>query len=242
MEKITVNEDLMRLVVRAIDKAIADDVPQYLSDNFKETNNALRQYRGDCINTNLRQMVVTEDIILIPFQRYSWSGRLLVDLVNKVTYTITTQQTLHAIPRKKDRNRPHFLHSILAVENKNYEGQYKQTTLFPMDVFDQDILQQDFDSIISGLISLKDGYRHYIIAYSSSQDELQDVRLDFLDRDFSVVDSCSLNHYIRPDFARLTTSMPESNDIAEEAPDNARKPLKLKPGLRPSLRENEDEA
>jgi hypothetical protein len=229
------------MVVRAIDKAIADDIPLYLSENFKETNNALGQYRGDCINTNLRQMVVTDDITLIPFQRYGWSGRLLVDRIDKVTYTITTQQNLKAIPQKKGRTRPHFLQSILAVENADYRGQYEQTSFYPVEIFDQDILQQDFETIIAGLIAPEEGYRHYIIAYTASYNELRDVRLDFLDRKFNVVDTQSLNKYIKPDFARLTA--PEiSEGTSEEIPDHSRRPLKLKPGLRPMLPENEDQA
>lgn len=241
MNKITVNAPLMRMVVRAIDKAVADDIPLYLSENFKETNNALGQYRGDCINTNLRQMVVTDDITLIPFQRFGWSGRILVDRINKITYTITTQQTLKAIPNKKGRNRPHFLQSILAVENADYEGQYQQITLYPVEVFDQDTLQQDFDAIIAGLIAHEEGYRHYIVAYTASFNELCDVRLDFLDRNFNIVDTCSLNQYIKPDFARLTA--PEmSENPSEQSSDSTRRPLKLKPGLRPMLPENEDEA
>ena len=94
LREIDINENLIRRIVRAIDKAVADDVPQYLRENYKETNNAIPQLRGDFINDNLRLQVVGENIELIAFQRYAWEGRLIVDRVNKITYTVTTQQTL----------------------------------------------------------------------------------------------------------------------------------------------------
>ena len=79
MDSIKINENLMRRIVRSIDKAIADDVPQYLRENHKETNNAAIQLRGDCINENLRNLVVGGDIEFVPFKRYVWQGRIIVD-------------------------------------------------------------------------------------------------------------------------------------------------------------------
>ena len=49
------NEKLMRRIVRAIDKAIVDDVPEYLREHHRETNNAIIQLRGDCI------MIISEN-------------------------------------------------------------------------------------------------------------------------------------------------------------------------------------
>ncbi|MBP2656475.1 MAG: hypothetical protein H6Q73_4044 [Firmicutes bacterium] len=43
----------MRKLVRSLDKAIVGDVPEYLREQHKETNNAIIQLRGDCINDNL---------------------------------------------------------------------------------------------------------------------------------------------------------------------------------------------
>lgn len=58
----------MRRIVRSVEKAIAEDVPQYLREHHKETNNAIIQLRGDYINDNLRNMVVGENIELVPFK------------------------------------------------------------------------------------------------------------------------------------------------------------------------------
>ena len=60
--KLELNELLLRRIVRSIQKATGEDIKDYLRDNHKETNNALRQMPGDNINENLRKMVVTEGI------------------------------------------------------------------------------------------------------------------------------------------------------------------------------------
>ncbi|MFR2879797.1 MAG: DUF5986 family protein [Lachnospiraceae bacterium] len=51
-----------RKIVYCIEKAIGDDLQQYLRENHRETNNAIILLRGDNINTNLRTHVVKDDI------------------------------------------------------------------------------------------------------------------------------------------------------------------------------------
>lgn len=64
----------------------------------------------------------------------------------------------------------------------------------------------------------------------------------FLDRDFDIIDSESLNEFIAPDYAELTASQ-DTFDISAMAPkSNARALIGLKPGLRPALYDEEDEA
>lgn len=242
MTDITLDENIARRIVRAIDKAVADDVPQYLCEHHLETNNAIIHLRGDYINENLRNLVACEGVELIPFKRYVWQGRLLADRRSKITYSITTQKTLLAIPKKKDRARPHFLMSVLAAENKDYQGLFGQQTLFPMESFDEETLQTDYDEIVAGMLDPSEGYRHYVIAYEAAGDELVDVKLEFLDRNFALVAEASLNEYIKPDFARLTDAEPIDKETPEAPADTARGLVGLKAGIRPQLREVEEKA
>lgn len=242
MTDIRINENLIRRIVRAIDKAVADDVPEYLRKHRLETNNAIIQLRGDYINQNLRELVITDEIELIPFKRYAWHGRLLVDHHDKITYSITTQNTLHAIPKKKERTRPHFLQSILAIENGGYNGQYVQETLFSMNFFDEEELESDYEEIISGMLDPAEGYCHYVISYNAIRDELIDVKLEFLDRHFSTISEASLNSYIKPDFARITNTEIVDTDTKTDSSKGVRDILGIKAGLRPALKEAEKEA
>lgn len=237
-KKLLKNDRLLRKIVYSIDKAIGEDLSQYLREHYRETNNAIVQLRGDFINDNLRNHVVDDNTELIPFKRSGWSGRIVIDRLNKITYTITTVNTLSAIPKNKERIKPHYLQSVLAVENRECKGPLKQITLFEcgMPRFDTEILEQDFKSISQGLIKVDENYVHYIIVYKAEHGEIKDIELKLLDKDFDTVDETSLNEYIKPDFARLTDVGPaeQSNEIEENT--DSKKLVAIKVGIKPNLK------
>ena len=196
-ESIIDNQVLNRKIVYAINKAISDDVPQEIRENRLETNNRHIFAAGDYINDNLRKHVVKDEVELLAFNRYAWEGRILIDRANRVTYTISTHQTLRTIIRK-NRNRPHYLQSILYAENSDCEGSPKQLSigdLYPDFIgssFDAEELEEDYDKIMQGSISKADGYKHYIIVYTSDHHTISDIEMLLLDKDFAEVDKISL--------------------------------------------------
>lgn len=234
-------EMVIRRIVRAIQKTIEEDMPEFCHENQMETMNSIRYIRGDKINNNLRTLVVSDDIILISFKRYSWDGRMLVDLKNRITYTVTTQQNLIAIPKKKNRACPHFLQSILAVENGDLQGECVQMTLIPMEQFEDDVLEEDYKKIVAGVLDPDSGYRHYVVAYAFEKSQLLSVNMELLDKGFNKVNSLSLNDFIKPDFAQLTAVQPEDPEETAEPEKTARDLVAIKKGIRPELIEPEEE-
>lgn len=194
--------DLIARMVHAINKAVSVNIPQQLQDQPLETINYIAHMRGDWINENLRRSVVTDGVDMVGFRRASWRGRLLVDHRSNTSYSITTMENLRRIP-KKHRLHPHFLQTILSVENAGYEGQNSQMCFLP-DVYSTEEYEHDYSEIFAGLLNPDSGYHHCVIAYSTEGDALTDIRLEFLDPNFYVVDELSLTEYIRPDFAKLT--------------------------------------
>lgn len=241
--QIIINDDLFRKIVYCIDKGIGDDMQQYLSDNHRETNNAIILLKGDNINTNLRNHVVKDDIDLVPFQRYGWAGRIVIDRKDHITYSIMTEGTLSTVPKKKNRENPHYLQSILYVENKDCIAKERQMTLedFGITIFDTDVLEQDFEKISQGLINIEEDYKHYIIAYKAENREIRDIKLKFLDKDFNIVDEISLMKYLKPDFAELT-NIGSIEDIDENKESDKKGLVAIKSGIKPKLREIEKKA
>lgn len=234
--------DIIMSAINAIEKAVSEDIPRQTSENQLETNNYLSFIRGDFINSNLRKLTVSSGGELLPFQRFGWKGRLLVDRFNKLTYSITTQANLNQIPQKH-RRKPHFLQTLLAVENGDLEGQYRQMTLYGMDQFEHDTYHADFDDIVNGFIDASEGYRHCVIAYQAQHDEVTDIKLVLLDSQFAVVEEYSLNDFRRPDFSLLTASALPEDAVEREAHKVATKNLtKLKKGIVPGLQESAKEA
>lgn len=247
-ESIIENQMLNRKIVYAINKAITQDTPQDMRDNRLETNNRHIFSPGDHINENLRKHVVNGDIDLIPFNRHKWEGRIIIDRGNRVTYTISTHQTLKTVITKH-RNRPHYLVTLLYAENGDCEGTPKQITLgdlspdFKMDTFEAEVLEEDFDKIMQGSISRTDGYKHYIVAYTAEHHAIIKIELLLLDKDFVVVDQLDLIEYVTPDFAALTEDQNEETEELEETEQEV-KPLlfKLRPGVKLTARVMEEEA
>lgn len=228
-----VDDDLIRRIVRAIEKAVADDIPAMIHEHPLETTNYIKIMRTDYINENLKSIALGEDIKLIKFKRFSWFGLMLVDLRNRTTYTITTKQNLKAIPKKKERKTPHFLMSILAIENGDLHGQYEPQSLFPIYNYDfkKDCYETDYNNIVNGVLDPREGYRHFVISYEFSNDILLNVDLLLLDKNFYEVEKRNLNEYIKPDFAKLTN--PKITYSKDKNPNhtNRKVSLSLKPGI-----------
>ena len=236
MKKIVPNstpEFNMEMIVRALQKAVEEDVPKQLRDNHLETNNYIGQMRGDFINENLRNLAPIDGYELLPIHRFGWKGRLLVNRENKITLSIVTQSNLHTIPLKK-RELPHYTISILHMQNRDLQGKLVQQSFLPMEPFDKDLLEADYNTIIAGFLNPDEGYRHYFVAYQVERNELVDVKLILMDPLFNIVSENSLNHLLNPDFTRLTDEIDSDDKInAEEKHRRAtRKLSKLKPGLR----------
>lgn len=238
--KIFIDDTLLRKIVYSIEKAIGEDQQQYLRENQKETNNAIILLRGDDINTNLRHHIVKDNIDLIPFQRYGWSGRIIIDRTEHITYSIMTEGTLATVPRKKNRINPHYLQSILYAENKDCIAKERQMTLqdFGITIFDSDVLEQDFEKISQGLIDREEDYRHYVVSYIANHGEIKSITLKFLDKEFNIIDEESLMQYIRPDFAQLTNT--DSETESKEDNSHSKKSLvAIRSGVKLKLREIE---
>lgn len=228
-----VDDDLVRRIVRAIEKAVADDIPAMIQEHPLETTNYIKIMRTDYINENLKSIALGVDIKLIKFKRFSWYGRMLVDLRNRTTYTITTKQNLRSIPKKKERKTPHFLMSILAVENGDLHGQYEPQSLFPTYScdFEEECYETDYNNIVNGVLDPREGYRHFVISYEFSDDVLLNVDLLLLDKNFYEVDKRNLNEYIQPDFAKLTNIGTTYSEEKNKKDTNRKVSLSLKPGI-----------
>ena len=229
-EKIEINMNIVISALRAIEKAVCEDVPNELRENRLETNNRIGGLRGDWINQNLRQFTVNAGGILHPFTRYGWRGRMIVDQENKISYSIVTRANLRQIPRKLRRT-PHFLQTVLVKENGDLRGHYEQMALFDMSQFDQEVYEQDFDCIFYGAIDPSDGYRHCVICYEAVHDEVISTSLLLLDPNFNVVNEMDLCEYRKPDFSKLTVDDVPADYSTTEHNEATRNLLKLKQTL-----------
>lgn len=244
-EQIVPNHDLLRKFVYAINKAVSQDVPMELRENRLETNNRNRFAVGDYINENIKRYVVDNYVELVPFSRYAWEGRLVLDRTNKITYSISTHQTLKIVA-SKPRNQPHYLMSILSVENGNCQAFSKQMSLGDIDPnfnvyrFDEDVLEEDYNSIMEGKLCVTEEYTHYVIAYTAENHAIKNIEILLLNSDFAVIDRLDLLEFVNPEFTSVFEK--EREDAATEEHVEKSRLLKLKPGIKPALKVMREEA
>ena len=215
MENINFNDikcDLSK-IVQAIAKATGPDIREFMATSDHETDNCIRLLRGDFINTNLRDMV--EGMELHSFKRYSWDGRLLIDRRNNLTYSICTKQTLDAIPKTKDRHIPHYLQTILHIQNTKVKPMYEQMTLPGMGtgitVFDEDEYREDYKKVMGDDLALDDNYTHLVVTYEAEHGEITYIAAKLLDPNCNLSKEWSLMDLLKPDYIDLTVNMGEES-------------------------------
>lgn len=199
---------LLKLIVKAVEKGVGEDIRSYIAQNDDATTNCVRLMRADKINTNLRDSILPamSAVELKYFHRSAWTGCLLIDRQNCVTYTICSRQTLDSIPKKKDRKIPHYLQSILYVQNSDVEAEYKQLNFADLDFgFTDDDYRKDYKSIMEDDISFGDEYHHLVIVYEAEHFEVTSIAVKALDKDFRTAQEYSLTEFLKPDFSELTT-------------------------------------
>lgn len=204
-----VPDDFKRRLVACVNKALQDDLSQYLAEFQPDTKNAVPHLIGDWINKNIRNDLASGQVDIMEFTRYSWKGKVIIDRANRITYTIMRQKRFFQI-RKEKRDRPHYLQTIVGVLNRSFTAPVKQMTFFGAGKyrFDKDMLDSDYDSIFCGCLDPSEGFTHCAIVYDTLRGELSDIKILFLDKDLDVIEELPLNEYIKPDFAALTNPSP----------------------------------
>lgn len=211
-------DKLFEKIVAAVVKGVGSDIRDYLAENPDETDNALKYLRGDKINTNLRNYVVSDTVEMKPFKRCSWKGRVLIDREHKRTITICTEQTLLAIAKRKNRSCPHYLMSIVNVENQDVPIAYEQLSFLPdITRFSQEDYQHDFQDIMEDEVSCGDDYKHLVVVYERRGLEVINISAKLLDKNLDTCMEYSLDRFIKPDFGDLTAEFDEAemkqNDV-----------------------------
>lgn len=217
-------------ICKAIQKGVEEDMRTYLDNNKNVVNNALHFLRGDFIITNIRNTVISDTVEMKLFKRGYWTGCIILNRIDKHSYSICSKNTLDSIP-KKVRNNPHFLQTLLNIENKSEVAVMRQMTFSDYGIsigtiFTDDEYENDFYKIMEEALSLKDDYRHWVIVYEADHNNLIGLSAMLLDGDFGVVKEISLMEFIQPDFGKLT-SKAESDELEKDA----HSLVSIKPGL-----------
>lgn len=210
----TISENTKSIIVKigkAIEKGVGEDIRIYLANSDNATNNAIAFLRGDYINTNIRNTVESETVEIKYFKRSSWTGCIILDRMDKHSYSVCARKTLDRIPKNMTRTSPHYLQTILNIENKDETATERQISLadFGFSIgsqFTEEEYEKDFLTIMEEALSLADDYRHWVITYEAEHNSLIGLSAILLDREFGVVKEISIMEMMQPDFGSLTSA------------------------------------
>lgn len=156
----------------------------------------------------------------------------MIDHDNRLTFSVTSKNTLERIPQKKNRQSPHFLQTLVNTENKGEVGTAKQMSLSDYDLsfgsmFTEEEYEDDFQKIMDDALSLDEDYRHWVIEYEVKHNTLINLTAKLLDGDFDVVHSLGLMEMLKPNFGDLTVT-----DIKAEKVKDAHSLVSIKAGIK----------
>ena len=227
----------LRVIVKALEKAIGSDTRDYLVNSNMDTNNAIVLLRGDFINTNLRNMFAGyEDIELKHFKRFVWTGHMLIDRKHKIVITISSKSTLQRVKKVNGRKNPYYVQTFCHILNGDLEAPCKQMSLSDLEgiemepPFAEEVYEADFESIVDAAISQGDGYRHCLVTYEADGFNLKSVSIMLLDKDLDAVQEISLMALLEPDFGNLTAPITKVEEEPQKK--DAHNLVKVKAGLK----------
>ena len=235
MHNESISEKARKMMVKigkAVEKGVGEDIRTYLTGSDNATNNAVVFLRGDYINTNLANSIKSDTVEIKYFKRSAWQGCIVIDHGNRLTFSVTSKNTLERIPQKKNRQSPHFLQTLVNTENKSEVGIAKQMSLSDYDssfgtMFTEEEYEDDFQKIMEDALSLEEGYRHWVIEYEVKHNALVNLTAKLLDGDLDVVQSLGLMEMLKPNFGDLTVT-----DIKAEKVKDAHSLVSIKAGIK----------
>lgn len=233
-------ETILRKIVFAIGNGLEDagcSCNDYRS--AKKIENSTHFFYSDAINSKILDLCV-DGLSAVRFKRISWNLLVVVDEINKRTYNVMTKETFENAKKKlASRNTPYYLQSICHVENGNFNPCFEQLTLDGLDngekFFTNDELANDYYKIFGNKIDSSE-YSHYTIVYSHERESITELELLKLDENLETIEHQDISEYITPQLPLYETPYSENQNKAE-----TKNNLRLKPGVKPQLKNDDNE-
>lgn len=229
-------------MVYSIIQALEVDLEIKRKELDLDSENYLGFIKSDLINTRLKEYFSESDCFIHSFKRGGWEGRMIIDMKERIIYSITSTKNLSIIPKVKERKIPHYMQSCVSVINGNIEAP-KQTTFIEVgSKFSEDLYIDDCNNIFRDLDINLDEFTYNVVTYVHKHNKVLDPEIHLLSDNFQLIETKSLNEYIKPDFAALTENFTLENNTNEKTGEEKSKNLiTLKEGIKPKLRKREKE-
>lgn len=197
--------DLRYKIIACLRGALEEDLLQFKLASQLVTNNGIPFLKGDYINTRLQNELASEDIEVIPFTRYGWESRIVIDHSNKIAYNVISKSRMEQLMREAANNNvPHYTLLFAYALNSDLKAPQKQISMFENYPFTDDIMKEGYDKLLGGQLQRDLGYRYCVITYEMGAGQLLNCEILMVDKDLDIITKVSLNDFITPEYATLT--------------------------------------
>ena len=216
---IEIPDDLAYKIICCLRGALEDDVSSFLASSSLVTQNGLRSLKGDFINTRLQTELGNKQIEVVPFCRYGWKSRLVIDRERKRVYSVISKGRMKQVTKEaRLRNVPHYALLFAYNLNSKVRAPHKQMSMFDEYPFSDEIMTKGFDKLIGGILDTNEDYQYCVITYEVIDGELSDCQVIILDRDLDIAAKKNLNRYITPEYSALTSQHSSINGSDSSIP------------------------
>lgn len=203
-------------IIACLRGALEEDLNQFKESSHLASHNGLRHLKGDYINTRLQDELACDFIDVIPFSRYGYESRIIVDRSHKIAYNVISKSRMKQLMKEaKTKNVPHYTLLFAYALNKDLKASHKQLSLFGSYPFESEVMDKGYDRLVWGQIQKNLGYRYCVIAYEVKSGLLLDCEVLMLDRDLDIITKLDLSEYLTPEYADLTLHN-ENNVVSTE--------------------------
>lgn len=206
-------------IIACLRGALEEDLLQFRQASKLATNNGIPFLKGDYINTRLQNELANENIEVVPFTRYGWESRIVIDHTNKIAYNIISKSRMNQLMKEAATNNvPHYTLLFAYALNNDLKAPQKQLSMFDNYPFADDIMIDGYNKLLGGQLQRNSGYRYCVITYEMGSGQLLGCEILMLDKDLDVVTRVELAEFITPEYATLTRQNADNDDHPENQP------------------------
>lgn len=211
-------------IIACLRGALEEDLGQFKQSAHLATNNGIPFLKGDYINTRLQNELANGDIEVVPFSRYGWESRVVIDHINKIAYNVISKSRMDQLMKDAKVNGvPHYTLLFAYALNNDLVAPQKQLSVFENYPFTDEVMTDGYNKLLGGQLQRDSGYRYCVITYEVSSGQLFSCEILMLDKDLDIITKVELAEFITPEYASLT----QHNDTDLD-PANKQTRVKLK--------------
>lgn len=192
-------------IIACLRGALEEDLGQFKQSAQLATNNGIPFLKGDYINTRLQNELANENIDVVPFTRYGWESRVVIDHLNKIAYNVISKSRMDQLMKEAKANGvPHYTLLFAYALNNELVAPQKQISIFDNYPFSDEVMTDGYNKLLGGQLQRDVGYRYCVITYQMGTGQLLGCEILMLDKDLDIITKVELAEYITPEYDSLT--------------------------------------